>query len=309
MKEVRAQGDVVSKRSSPIQRVSAPAWTIGGAAFSVFLKANVSQGGLDKILSGERPKPGLWTVKDLADALGTSVSYLIGEDAAVHPRDVEVANLLNALPEEDRAEVIRHMTWTASRIGKSRTEDDSTVVTFPAAEAEAQARAEAISEPEYVFPISKEEFIEKDFDYPQPLHVWVVPELPAAAGPVGIDADFPFQTAQMLHSVRDAHNNLIQVIRVIGESMADVLHHDWLVGVDTTKSHPKNDDIVAVYKQHEGSMLGYWNQRGDNFSLLKENENYDRVDLGDPSEFLIIGTVDNILYAPIRRRRTLREVK
>ena len=47
--------------------------------------------------------------------------------------------------------------------------------------------------------------------------------MPAAAGESGIDLDRPLLTTEVLHSIRDVRNGALQVIRVIGDSMADLL--------------------------------------------------------------------------------------
>jgi SOS-response transcriptional repressor LexA len=162
-----------------------------------------------------------------------------------------------------------------------------------------------------VFPIPPAKFIQRDYDYPQPFHAWVTPVMPAAAGATPVDADFPLSTAQIVHSIRDVRNALLQVVRVIGDSMWDpeknrVLHDGYLVLVDTTLTQPSNNDIVAVYVKNEGGMIGYWNKQGDEFSLTKENPDFGRVPLGDPQNWLLWGTVTTIVEAPITNGRKRR---
>jgi transcriptional regulator with XRE-family HTH domain len=167
----------------------------------------------------------------------------------------------------------------------------------------------AKTDEEFTFPIPPEDFIERDHDYPQALHTWVVPQQAAAAGLTAVSDDaYPLSTAEVVHSIRDVRNALIQVVRVKGDSMwnaADrrVLMDGDLVLVDTTLTRPKNDDVVAVYIKDEGGMIGYWSKQGDRYSLLKENPDYGRVELGEPQSWLLWGTVTKLVERTIERRR------
>ena len=66
----------------------------------------ISQGGLSKILSGERANPGLFTVKAIADAAGVTIGQLLGESGF----DVTAT---------DQEEVRRFVRWAEAKLLKS----------------------------------------------------------------------------------------------------------------------------------------------------------------------------------------------
>ena len=240
---------------------------------------------LSRILTRTTENPGIHTVSKIARVLGESVGSLLGE------RGYEITDA-------DRERAREFVGWLTDRFALDARvaleergvpvelpHSGGDVLPFSARSAASAAVEEAI---DYRFPIGEPDFIEHDYDYPRPLHAWVVPEAaPVAAGPHGIESDSPLSTAQVIHSIRDVRNALLQVVRVIGDSMSDVLRDGYKVLVDTTLTAPGNGDIVAVYVKDEGGMIGYWNKQGDSYSLLKENPDYSRVDLGDPTEWLL----------------------
>jgi hypothetical protein len=73
----------------------------------------------------------------------------------------------------------------------------------------------------------------REYDFPQALHGWAVPAMPAAAGKAGIEEDRPLLTTDVLHSIRDIRDGALQVIRVIGDSMSNLLLDGYKVLVDT----------------------------------------------------------------------------
>lgn len=249
---------------------------------------------LSRILTRTTENPGIHTVSKIARVLGESVGSLLGE------RGFEITDA-------DRERAREFVGWLTERFALDPR--PALPIELPHAGGDvlpfaAKSASAAPAEPEdFRFPVGEAEFIEHDYDYPRPLHAWVVPEAaPVAAGPHGIESDSPLSTAQVIHSIRDVRNALLQVVRVIGDSMSDVLRDGYKVLVDTTLTSPANGDIVAVYVKDEGGMIGYWNKLGDNYSLLKENPDYGRVDLGDPTEWLLWGTVTTIVEAPLERK-------
>ncbi|MCU1350746.1 MAG: hypothetical protein JWO56_3776 [Acidobacteria bacterium] len=258
---------------------------------------------LSRILTRTTENPGIHTVSKIARVLGESVGSLLGE------RGYEITDA-------DRERAREFVGWLTERFAlddrpaEAVSGRDELPLELPHAGADVlpftgvQASAAAAGQPvEYEFPIGEQEFIPRDYDYPRPLHAWIVPEAaPVAAGPRGIESDSPLSTAQVIHSIRDVRNALLQVVRVIGDSMSDVLRDGYKVLVDTTLTTPANGDIVAVYVKDEGGMIGYWNKQGDSYSLTKENPDYSRVDLGDPTEWLLWGTVTTIVEAPLERK-------
>ena len=127
--------------------------------------------------------------------------------------------------------------------------------------------------------------------------------MPAAAGPSGIEADHPLLTTEGLHSIRDVRSAALQVIHVIGDSMADLLLDGYKVLIDTRLQSPKNRDVVAVYIRNEGGILGYWREESKGRIILdKHNPDYDPAPLGHRSEWFLLGTVTKIVEAPLPRQ-------
>lgn len=220
---------------------------------------------------GPATAPGIFTIKRIAEQLDTTVGDLLGE----REFDVTIG---------DRRRIRELMEFLRQRLALDSIED-----------AEPQ-------ELEYRFPIPPDRFRERDYDYPQALHAWVVPETPMAAGGSGIEADRPLLTTEVLHSIRDVRNGALQVIRVIGDSMADLLLDGYKVLVDTRLKTPKNGDLVAVYIKDEGGVIGYWREEaGRRFALDKHNGAYKRVELGHPVGWFLVGTITKIVEAPLSR--------
>jgi len=172
-------------------------------------------------------EPALFTIKRLAERLDTTVGDLLGE------REFDVT-----VGDRRRIRDLLDFLW-------ERLDLDSIQEVAPQAL-------------EYRFPIPPSRFKERDYDYPQALHAWVVPEVPMAAGRSGIEADRPLLTTEVLHSIRDVRNGALQVVRVIGDSMADLLLDGYKVLVDTRMKKPRRGDLVAVYIKAEGGVIGFW---------------------------------------------------
>jgi hypothetical protein len=151
--------------------------------------------------------------------------------------------------------------------------------------------------------VKETEFIERDFDYPRPHHVWIVPHTKAAAG-IGIEADRDTEMTEVLHSIRDVYNGQLRVIRVNGESMFPVLHDGDKVTFDTRLLTPQNGDVVAVYDSVRGGIVGYW-RNGDNGEvwLDKENESFHSEHLDAHGGWKLWGTVTRLVDTPVRPRR------
>lgn len=226
----------------------------------------------EKKKRGPAREPSVFTVKRIAESLDTTVSDLLGEVTL----DITIS---------DRRRIRDWIEFLRQRLALDSLD-------------------EPLSEPpEYRFPIRRERFIEREFDFPQALHAWVVPEMPAAAGPAGIEGDRPLLTTEVLHSIRDVRNGALQVIRVIGDSMSDLLLDGYKVLVDTRLQSPRERDVVAVYVRAEGGMIGYWREEAKGRIVLdKHNADYDSVPLGHRSEWFLVGTITKIVEAPLERR-------
>ena len=213
--------------------------------------------------------PGLLAVKKIAADLDTTLGHLLGEPGY-------------ELTIDDRRRMrdfVRFLTTT-----------------FKLDELDAPLRPPRTAE--FTFPIDESHFVQRDHDYPRDLHAWVVPEHAAAAGSSGFVEEFTLDTTRVLHSIREIKSGRLQVVRVVGDSMADRLKNGWKVLVDTTRTHPAEGDLVAVYVQPEGSILGYWHRDGDKLSIRKANPVFPEVPLETASEWLIWGTVTTIVEAP-----------
>lgn len=218
-------------------------------------------------------EPALFTIKRVAEQLDTTVGDLLGE----REFDVTIG---------DRRRIRDLLEFLRQRLALDSIED---VAPQPL---------------EYRFPVPPARFKERDYDYPQALHAWVVPEMPMAAGESGLDPDRPFLTTEVLHSIRDVRNGALQVVKVIGDSMADLLLDGYKVLVDTRLKKPQRGDLVAVYIKTEGGVIGFWREepRGEVF-LDKRNEHYGPVKLGHHSEWFLVGTITKIVEAPLPRLR------
>jgi len=302
-------GGTMSRDTSPdlAERLKAAIAARGVKQSALAAEAGIPPETLSRILTRTTENPGIHTVSKIARVLGESVGSLLGERGyeitdADRERAREFVGWLTERFALDVASRVHARERHAERVDVAMERPrGADVLPFAAAKAPEASRGDEADE--YQFPIGEQEFIPRDYDYPRPLHAWVVPEAaPVAAGARGIESDSPLSTAQVIHSIRDVRNALLQVVRVIGDSMSDVLRDGYKVLVDTTLTTPANGDIVAVYVKDEGGMIGYWNKLGDSYSLLKENPDYGRVDLGDPTEWLLWGTVTTIVEAPLERK-------
>lgn len=157
--------------------------------------------------------PGVFKLQQVADALETTVGDLLGEPGYESPRE---------------------LLSTAQR----RTLRDATLILRALFDLDDESLDEPDSPTQqYQFAVAPGEFIERDHDYPRTLHAWVVPELTASAGASGREPELTLDAAQILHSIREVWDSRLQVVRVIGESMAPELRHGWKVLVDTDLTH------------------------------------------------------------------------
>jgi hypothetical protein len=221
--------------------------------------------------------PGVFKLQQVADMLETTVGDLLGEPGYESPRDLVTTEQRRTLRE---AMLILRDLFDL---------DDESL--------------DDLEEPHpSPLPVTPDKFIERDHDYPRTLHAWVVPELSAAAGNAGAEPEAPLATAQILHSVREVWDARLQVIRVIGDSMAPELRHGWKVLVDTELTRPTPDALVAVYIKDEGGILGRWTVEDGRLSLRKTNPEFAPIVLGAPGEWTLWGTVTKVVEAPVALR-------
>lgn len=225
--------------------------------------------------------PGVFKLQQIADLLETTVGDLLGEPGYAAPRDLVSTAQRRTLRE---AVLILRALFDL---------DD---------EALAQPQEEEREE-DFRFTVTRNAFIERDHDYPRTLHAWVVPDLPASAAPSGAEPDFELSSTQILHSVREVWDARYQVVRVIGDSMSPELQDGWKVLVDTERTQPTEDALVAVYIRHEGGILGRWHVENGTPTLRKSNPAYQPIPLGTPDEWQLWGTVTRVVEAPVQLRR------
>lgn len=219
-----------------------------------------------------RNDPRLSTMYRSADALGTTVGDLLGEPP---------------LGAEDKAKLRELVEFLITRFDLMETR----------AAAEREART---------IDVTEDEFIEHDFDYPRPHHVWIVRHANAAAG-LGIETDRDTEMSEVLHSIQDVYNGQLRVIRVIGQSMTPLLRDGDKVTFDIRQVTPQEGDVVAVYDSIRGGIVGYWRSEADgDYWLDKENEAFDSERLEAGGSWKIWGTVTRIVDTPVRPRRPRR---
>jgi SOS-response transcriptional repressor LexA len=161
------------------------------------------------------------------------------------------------------------------------------------------------------FPIDPESFVEKDFDYPLELHALEVEDMEFAAGETGIVSEVVDMAAYTLNAkdVRDATH---RVIKVKGDSMAPEFEDGWKLLVDVRKQSPQPGEVVAVYlldATNEGGIIGYWEPTRDGVQIEKANPSYRPVKLGDPTTWKLVGTVQKVVDAPVKRRKGPKRAK
>ncbi|HEX2123571.1 MAG TPA: S24 family peptidase [Thermoanaerobaculia bacterium] len=217
--------------------------------------------------------PGIFKLQQIAEMLDTTVGDLLDEPGYRAPR--ELLSLSQRRTLRDAARILHDLF-----------ELDDPALATP-------------DPPSPLTRVAPAEFIERDYDYPRPLHAWVVPEIPATAGSTGAEPDHLLSTAHVLHSVREIWDTRLQVIRVIGDSMAPELRHGWKVLLDTQRRQPAEGDLIAVYVKDEGGILGRWHTEGGNVLLRKTNPDYAAVELGAAEEWIVCGVVTTIVEAPV----------
>lgn len=223
--------------------------------------------------------PGVFKLQQVADVLETTVGDLLGEPGYDAPRE---------------------LLSTSQR----RTLRQATLILRELFDLDDESLDEVnVTSSDYQFTVTPGEFIERDHDYPRTLHAWVVPDLTASAGKSGSEPELTLSSTQILHSVREVWDARLQVVRVIGDSMAPELRHGWKVLVDTDRTNPSEDALVAVYLRDEGSMLGRWHLEDGKPVLRKSNPEFGSVPLGDAAEWTLWGTVTRIVEAPVELKR------
>lgn len=114
-----------------------------------------------------------------------------------------------------------------------------------------------------------------DFDPPEPLHVWVVPEGAAIT---------------TLERVREVSDARLRLLRLRSDAMAPELANGATIILDIERVAPETGDVVAVQTKHEGAVLGRWQLVDGKPSIVRRNPAYPPV-LLEGREWTVLGTV------------------
>lgn len=198
--------------------------------------------------------PGVFTLKEIADALETTVGDLLGEPHYTAPSD--------ALTDSER-----RLLRDAVSLLRQRFDLDDERLALPFGS-------------EGALPVPPREFIVGDYDYPRAFHVWI-----AASGDAALDPRLP----------RELHEPQLRVIRICGDSMAPELRDGWKAVVDTERTAPAENALVAVYVPERGAVLGRWHETAEGIVLRKANPAAEPVTLPREGGWVVVGTVVSVV--------------
>jgi hypothetical protein len=157
--------------------------------------------------------PGVFTMKEVAATLHTTVGDLLGEPGYTSIRDAISPADRRKL--RDAVVLLRKLFDLDDAALGTRSEDDASFFIAPA------------------------EFIVRDYDYPEPLHAWLMPD----------------GAPQSLRELRDPR---MRVVRVITDSLAPEIRRGTKLVLDTERTTRRDGDLVAVYAHGEGGLLVRW---------------------------------------------------
>jgi hypothetical protein len=143
-------------------------------------------------------------------------------------------------------------------------------------------------------------FVIGEYEYPEPYDPQPVATFEAEAGTAGRENSEFEPEREPVHG--DVPRGCF-VIRVRGDSMANLITDGTSVMVDTSVRRPRNDDIVAVYRRDEGGVIGYWREERGRCYLEKENPGFKPIALGDAETWRIHGVITEVVRARLKRPR------
>ncbi|MCU1244523.1 MAG: hypothetical protein JWN02_433, partial [Acidobacteria bacterium] len=165
--------------------------------------------------------PGIFTMKEIAASLQTTVGDLLEEPGYV--------SIVDLVPRAERRKLRDAMELLRRLLDL---DDESLGDSAPPCLLDGEVRS---------IGIEPESFIALDHDYPQPFHAWILPAEASTGG--GEIRDAPPQPRR-IREIRDAR---LQVIRVIGHSMAPELPEGCKLVIDTGHIDPDEGALVSVY--------------------------------------------------------------
>src|SRR5205085_898238 len=92
-----------------------------------------------------------------------------------------------------------------------------------------------------------------------------------AAGADGIDGDFAPEPHEVFRGIHGIGGERLQVVRVTSDSMSPLLLTGDRVLIDTSRTRPREGDVVGVVSERHGRLIGYWHVEQKRCFLKKEN--------------------------------------
>jgi hypothetical protein len=121
-----------------------------------------------------------------------------------------------------------------------------------------------------------------------------------AAGLAGIDGDFAPEPHDVFRGISGIESQRLQVVRVTSDSMSPLLLTGDRVVIDTSRTRPRESDVVGVVSERHGRLVGYWHVAEKQCFLKKENRDYRTIALGGPGDWRVVGTITGFVDAPLR---------
>lgn len=248
---------------------------------------------LNKIVKGKTKEPGFITVAKIVRAKGISLDKFYDGDL---PQPIATPRF-DTVTVKDRRRMREFATWLLELSG------DDKKANLPKS---GGVRIQII-EDDFTFPIGRDEFMAKDFDYPQPWHYFAKRRrdegappsaLPLAAHSPGVEPPHGEADVVRFLNPRDAGGDVSeifdrvhQIVRVVGDSMEMRYFNGDLLRVDTRVRDPRAGQPVAIYsKVMGGSLLGLYERQGDRVILRKENKRHPDVILPETG-WILLGPV------------------
>ncbi|HEX2123572.1 MAG TPA: hypothetical protein VHL59_18225 [Thermoanaerobaculia bacterium] len=166
--------------------------------------------------------PGVFTLKEIANALETTVGDLLGEPGYVSMRDVVSRRERRTL--RDAVLLLRDLFDL----------EDESLTTLPAP-----------SEADSVAGIHATDFVAGDYTFPEPLRVWI-------ASPDAASAE-----ALPVH-IRELTASRYLVARLLTDAFAPEVRSGWKITIDTERLSAAEGSLVAAYLRDDRSVLGRW---------------------------------------------------
>jgi len=189
--------------------------------------------------------PGVFTLKEIANALETTVGDLLGEPGYKAITDAVTRSERRTL--RDAVELLRRLFDL----------DDEALGAAP-------------------YP---PDFIAREFGLPEPFRVWAAAE--------------PTQQPEELSRLREWSDPSLRLLRITADSMMPEIPNGCTLLIDSRRLTPVEGDLVAVYVKEEGGLIGRWTIERGKPSLVRSNASL--IVLGDPDEWVVLGTVTTVV--------------